>query len=292
MDVDRVDGETATLPHRANLALLTLQLRDAEREAADAELAEAGWDLDTAIAELRSRMAPVIAERRRTLDDELALERLKAAEEIAAARREAADIIEDARATNAAAAAAFADVATRVDDDAELVAWEEHEPAPETSPAPTQAWPPVVPDLGVAFGATVVDASPAPIAEAVAIDAESVEIQESSDLAEAVEVDAQDAEIAEASAAGAHGTTTLREGQTITLVLDTESFAKAFAAAFTAAFGDRSPYPAVPPPPHYFQLPTAPPEQRSFWANTWHADVLLSLIALVIVLAILAAWAA
>ena len=81
------------------------------------------------------------------------------------------------------------------------------------------------------------------------------------------------------------------------LAVDSAAIATAIAAAVAAVAAER---PSVGPPQaegarwesvgatsHHY--PPAPPK-RSFWADSWHADVLLSLIALVIVVVVLVAW--
>lgn len=70
------------------------------------------------------------------------------------------------------------------------------------------------------------------------------------------------------------------------VVLDSSGFAEVFAAALAAALAER-------PEPWTASIPTATPPapRRSFWAGTWHADVVLSLVSLLIVIVILIAWA-
>lgn len=70
------------------------------------------------------------------------------------------------------------------------------------------------------------------------------------------------------------------------VVLDSSGFAEVFAAALAAALAER-------PEPWTASIPTAAPPapRRSFWAGTWHADVVLSLVSLLIVIIILIAWA-
>jgi hypothetical protein len=72
----------------------------------------------------------------------------------------------------------------------------------------------------------------------------------------------------------------------VTVVFDVEAFARAFAAAFVTAMEHRDH--VAPRPTYVVQQP--PAKKSGFWAHAWHADVLLALVAMVIVLAVLAAW--
>ena len=75
------------------------------------------------------------------------------------------------------------------------------------------------------------------------------------------------------------------------VVLDADSFARAFAAAMAPILEAREQQAQkyVLPPAAYLQ-PQAPPPKRSFWAHAWHPDVLLSGLAMVIVIIVLVAW--
>ncbi len=77
----------------------------------------------------------------------------------------------------------------------------------------------------------------------------------------------------------------------VTVVLDAESFARAFALAMAPILERSTRAPGSYPPGRWVQsAPVEAPRKRSFWANAWHVDVLLSGIAMVIVLAVLVAW--
>lgn len=76
----------------SRLAMLKLQLRSAEREAADAEAALAATDLDAAVEQLRNQLEPKLAARREAMDLELENEHTKVAAAAAKARR-AADVM-------------------------------------------------------------------------------------------------------------------------------------------------------------------------------------------------------
>ena len=72
------------------------------------------------------------------------------------------------------------------------------------------------------------------------------------------------------------------------VVIDADSFAKAFAAALAPVLEARNSAP-VYPPQAYMPVP-APAPKKSFWAHAWHPDVLLSGLAMVIVIIVLVAW--
>jgi hypothetical protein len=76
----------------SRLAMLKLQLRSAEREAADAEAALAATDMGAAVEQLRNQLEPKLAARRDAMDLELENEHAKAAAVVAKARR-AADVM-------------------------------------------------------------------------------------------------------------------------------------------------------------------------------------------------------
>ena len=80
----------------------------------------------------------------------------------------------------------------------------------------------------------------------------------------------------------------------VNVVIDADSFARAFASALApileAIERSRQATTHFPPPTQSFRVVQTPPPKKSFWANAWHADVLLSAVAVVIVLAVLVAW--
>jgi hypothetical protein len=78
----------------------------------------------------------------------------------------------------------------------------------------------------------------------------------------------------------------------VTLTLDADAFARAIAAAVAAA-ADKRPVVLPLDRPWWAQPAMAPPPPRtSFWANAWHADVLLWVVAIVIAFVVLLAWIA
>ena len=78
--------------------------------------------------------------------------------------------------------------------------------------------------------------------------------------------------------------------QPLHVVLDADSFARAFAAAMAPILEARAQAPQYLYPPAGYVAPQAPPVKRSFWAHAWHPDVLLSGLAMVIVIIVLVAW--
>jgi hypothetical protein len=84
-------------------------------------------------------------------------------------------------------------------------------------------------------------------------------------------------------------------GTTVTLVVDADAFAKAFAAALVPVLeAHRGAVPAIVNGqlvvPSGYAL-AAPAKKQSFWSHAWHPDVLLSGLAMVIVIILLVAWA-
>jgi hypothetical protein len=76
----------------------------------------------------------------------------------------------------------------------------------------------------------------------------------------------------------------------ITVVLDADLFARAFAIALAPLLEDRL-RPSVQQPTQVVRVvQPAFGAKKSFWRNAWHVDVVLSGIAMVIVLAVLVAW--
>ncbi len=79
----------------------------------------------------------------------------------------------------------------------------------------------------------------------------------------------------------------------VNLVLDAESFAASFAAAIAPLLEERHALPAATPVnivPSQIVAPVSVPK-RSFWENSWHPDVLLSVVAMIIIMIVLVAFA-
>lgn len=76
------------------------------------------------------------------------------------------------------------------------------------------------------------------------------------------------------------------------VVIDPDSFSRAFAVAFGAILDGRFAAPGgnAPIGPQWRTEPPTVPTKKSFWAGMWHADVLLSFVAMLVVLVVLIAW--
>lgn len=77
----------------------------------------------------------------------------------------------------------------------------------------------------------------------------------------------------------------------VNVVIDAEAFARAFAAVLAPILESRQQQQQAPQPPVMPHYRIVEPEPRkSFWSQAWHADVLLALAAIVIVVVVLVAW--
>lgn len=316
-----IDESTAvdpsTLSPRAAVALLTLQLRSTLQEAVDAESEAASMDVDAALWQLRSKLEPLFEDRRRALQEELRGEQERADAAVAAARVDAAQIVAEAlaradaaRVQAARAAAVEADRLAAVRRAAEQLALmeaarngaaaETHDVVDGRTPglddvAPSNhvlAPPPRVPTVPLA-ASIVADA------DATRIDQPLVAVDESADAASDLTSWAADAPLpVEPRSPTVRlpvlpvDPTAVGPGQreAMHVVIDAESFAKAFAAALAPVIEARNQAPVYGPyPPGYMPAPASAPK-RSFWAHAWHPDVLLSGLAMVIVIIVLIAW--
>jgi hypothetical protein len=95
MPTEAFTMRAAALPPRAGIALLTLQLRASLHEAAAAEAEAAEIDCNAALAQLRAKLGPVVEERRRALDEALTHVRAEADAAVASACSEASAIVAD-----------------------------------------------------------------------------------------------------------------------------------------------------------------------------------------------------
>jgi phosphohistidine phosphatase SixA len=313
-------AEPAVLSARAGVALLTLQVRAALKEAAAAEAEAANWDIDASVASLRARLEPRVEERQRTLDEQLGRERTQAAEVLASARAEAARIVADAEeraaernrlAERAAAAAALAlveqakhaeqvtaegalaegsavDTMEQVDITGEMpvieaVVEQIDPPSIDTVPVDTAAVAALarLPEAEIPVAGTDPLVDPANVAALARLTA----------LRSLVD------ELMRATAAGTPLPDVVRdppESASIKVVIDADSFSKAFTTAIAAMMDERLAHVRAQPDPWasgaWRVVPTAAPVKKSFWAHAWHADVLLSLLAMVIVVVVLVAW--
>lgn len=329
------------LSPRANVAMLTLQLRAALQEAAAAEAEADSIDRDAALRQLQQRLQPLVDERRRALDQELTAVREEAAARIAAAQREAEAI---------------------------RAATPSPPPPPPPPPAPTSLVEPPPPPVALVPPSPVALVPPSPAeTETVEADVETVDDPRVVALGDGVDMEwsRPEAEIVEPEAderrvpdldepeldepeaddpdldesrddddvEGVETTplgdgvavewgmpdSTTRSGpstwagplpddpvpvdeapttvlpavraeeprpeRSTTVVIDAESFARAFAAAIAPVLEQR----AQAAPPTY-RIVQAAPKKKGFWAHAWHADVLLAVVAMAIVLVVLFAW--
>jgi hypothetical protein len=344
--------EQRSLSPRAAIALLTLQLRAAEKEAvaAEAEAASAGVDVDPSIQQLRDRLRPLLDERRATFDSELARARAEAAERIATARANVGGLVSgpqpvcefDDRVTGLAVAGAAWSAPVAVDEGEPAPAqwdepaevsvasgWDEplHADAAFAPPAAEELIPPAadttdqrdpvdpvvaeytidptaVEQRGQAapWGEPAVDPSPvagtswdAPIANVSHEAAQFDHVHD--DVVHVPEIVASDDEWAtwrrpgdSAEPASASLVPVASQPQPTTVMIDTESFAKALALAIATVVEQMPERQA----PRYIERPQrqAPSKKSSLTADAWHLDVMLLLVALFIVAAVLAAWMA
>ena len=291
------------LSPRAAIALMSLQLRSTVHEAVEAEAEADAIDTEAALWQLRSRLGPLIEDRRRALEEEVAAERKRAAEQIADAHAEAHRIVvaavekaaarvaaEEAAARAAEEEAAQEAAARAAEEEAARVAAQEAvadlpgvelavpEPAAPTMTPPA---PPLAPQDGPATAETPLfddplvewppDASepavPEPLPAPVTMPMPRASSQLPPPPVPAV----------------ANG-----ERAPLHVVIDAESFARAFAAAIAPALENRqAPYQL---PPQGWMPHQAPAPKKSFWSHAWHPDVLLSGLAMVIVIIVLVAW--
>jgi hypothetical protein len=324
MSGDTLVADTAGLSPRAHVALLTLQLRAAIREAEDAELAEEQWDADAASAHLRDRLQPLVDERRAALEVELdqarteALARIDAVRAVIAASPPIVAIdrlpdtpvyaVEECTVEVPEVEVPEVEVSEVEEFEVEVEEFEVEEfevvpepevvlvaePDVEVRPDPSVPTPWLPPDVAPTPADRPRVAAPTAGAPAFAPPmlgrAEHVGSGWARPGAPAAPLTADDVRtiVAELLAE-----TTARQSAPLPVAMDPEAFSRAFAAAFGAALGAALderlgglPYGAafggarfVPPVP-----------KRSFWTNMWHADVMMSLLAAVIVLVVLIAW--
>lgn len=259
MATDGAPVDHPSLARPVESSVLVDELAIVLEEARTAEAA-AMIDLDTARAELRSRLQPLLAERRRMLDAQLDQARADASLSVQAAERAASVMLAQAAARNREA--------LRLRDEAAVAAREA-----EIAAAP------------------VVE----PIEDALVEDVPVIE-EPRAVVMPVLEPSADDAIWARAAAATLAATAATAEQPddavsvaTTNIVIDAEAFARVFATTVAALLQDRPPVvvhapaaPAVAPPP----------AKQSFWSNARHADVLLMGLATVIVITVLAAWLA
>ena len=359
MSSDTLVADASGLSPRAHIALLTLQVRAAIREAEDAELAEEQWDAEAATAHLRSRLQPLVDERRAALADDLdqartaALARIESVREVleASPRSVVPDLLPETQAADATVVpdAEVPDVDVPDAESPDVVAVSEHVVA-DVDRVPDIDGGPDVELSGVELSELVapdVELPAVEVSDVVAVSAAGVEVAADlpavvcsppvrvhgpggatwsaptrSETPTAWHVPRADqqafappaverpvattawarpstpampltADDVRAIVAELLAETTARQNAPLPVAMDPEAFSRAFAAAFGAALGAALderlgglPYGA----PFGSARFTPPVPKRSFWTNMWHADVMMSLLAAVIVLVVLIAW--
>lgn len=295
-----VQGATV-LPPRATIALLTLRVRAAMNEATEAEAAAAALDADAAVSQLRARLGPLIEERRTALAWELDEERAACAASLAAARRAA----ESARAEQAVPRRGEDLALVGIDDLAdpsELAGLAALAGLVATDPVDASPAADLI-DVSVSEAGDVGDVgvvTPLDIGEVVQSDEPSDgDVADDSDTIDgvddttAVTTSADVTTVMPSVALAGVAVTGVASGGAgaVQVVLDPDSFARAFAAALAPVLEalERSPGPGSYLPPRYEPGPGRA-TRSSFWAHAWHPDVLLSALAMVIVIVVLIAW--
>lgn len=249
------------LPAAATVALLTLQLRAALREAEQAEAAEAAIDLDAARAEMRQRLDALVAERRTALDLQIADARQAASEVVESAHCEAELMLADA---------------TRLVEEASLSAPALEEPVPPepvTEPEPE----PVAEDVD--------ERAEQPL-EAVVVLERAVESAVARSLVPVIEDDVDPWAV--------HGLQAdVREGSPVVTV-DAEAFAKVFATVLATVLDERFAAwrAAMVESPMVLSSPQQTPSasQQSPKRSVFHLDFVLMALAAAIVVVLLFAW--
>ena len=308
-------GDVAVVA-RADIARLTLRLRAAQREAAEAE-AEANAD-PAAVATLEARLAPLVAQRRDALTAELERVRDEALAAIADARRQADDVL-----------ARFAPPAPAV--------------VMTRAPEPVIAVPPIPPAPVVAAVSMFVVETPTDSPATSITPADGVPVTPFEPGAPMVTADpgsdsvwAPSRPAPPAAPVEAAPTSPPPGVASPSVLIDAEAFARVFASMIAQVIDERDRRPTVAPPAHapepvepivqpqYAQAPylqqqpmqlvqqpqivqqpmqqqpmqqqpqmmSVQPAKQGFWATARHLDVMLLGTTMVIALVILAAWLA
>ena len=262
----------------SRLAMLKLQLRSAEREAADAEAALAATDMGAAVEQLRNQLEPKLAARRDAMDLELENEHAKAAAVVAKARRAADVMVTQA---TAELRRAQPDPEPVID----VVPEAEAEPVVDVVPEPEP----------------VIDVAPEALVELVPdeVPAATAPVDEPAVVMPPVERDRNDA-LPSPYGVGAAPSTLSTEGSVF--ILDAQGLAHVLARVIVGILDEReATRPSAPQPmpqqwvyPPMMMMPqqqVAPvPEKKPGWKSAMHLDVVLLGISTVIVLVVLAAW--
>jgi hypothetical protein len=269
--------------------MLKLQLRSAEREAADAEAALSAIDLDAAVEQLRNQLEPKLAARREAMDLELENEQTKAAAVTAKARR-AADVM----VTQATMEM------RRAQPEPEPVVDVVPEPEPVVDVVPEPAPEPVVDVVPEPEPEPVVDVVPEALVELVPDEvlAATAPVDEPAVVMPPVERDRNDA-LPSPYGVSAAPSSLAAEGSVF--ILDAQGLAHVLARVIVGILDEREATrpPAPQPQPQQWVYPpmmmpqqqVAPvPEKKPGWKSAMHLDVVLLGISTVIVLVVLAAW--
>jgi hypothetical protein len=277
--------------------MLKLQLRSAEREAADAEAALSAIDLDAAVEQLRNQLEPKLAARREAMDLELENEQTKAAAVTAKARR-AADVMVTQATMEMRRAQPEPEPVVDVVPEPEPVVDVVPEPAPEPVVDVVPEAEPVV-DV-VPEPEPVVDVVPEALVELVPdeVPAAAAPVDEPAVVMPPVERDRNDA-LPSPYGVSAAPSSLATEGSVF--ILDAQGLAHVLARVIVGILDEREATrpPAPQPQPQQWVYPPmmmpqqqmAPvPEKKPGWKSAMHLDVVLLGISTVIVLVVLAAW--
>jgi hypothetical protein len=278
--------------------MLKLQLRSAEREAADAEAALSAIDLDAAVEQLRNQLEPKLAARREAMDLELENEQTKAAAVTAKARR-AADVMVTQATMEMRRAQPEPEPVVDVVPEPEPVVDVVPEPAPEPVVDVVPEAEPVV-DV-VPEPEPVVDVVPEALVELVPdeVPAAAAPVDEPAVVMPPVERDRNDA-LPSPYGVSAAPSSLATEGSVF--ILDAQGLAHVLARVIVGILDEREATrpPAPQPQPQQWVYPpmmmmpqqqVAPvPEKKPGWKSAMHLDVVLLGISTVIVLVVLAAW--
>jgi hypothetical protein len=277
--------------------MLKLQLRSAEREAADAEAALSAIDLDAAVEQLRNQLEPKLAARREAMDLELENEQTKAAAVTAKARR-AADVMVTQATMEMRRAQPEPEPVVDVVPEPEPVVDVVPEPEPEPVVDVVPEAEPVV-DV-VPEPEPVVDVVPEALVELVPdeVPAAAAPVDEPAVVMPPVERDRNDA-LPSPYGVSAAPSSLATEGSVF--ILDAQGLAHVLARVIVGILDEREATrpPAPQPQPQQWVYPPmmmpqqqmAPvPEKKPGWKSAMHLDVVLLGISTVIVLVVLAAW--
>lgn len=252
-----------SLPAAASVALLTLQLRAALRDAEEAEASEAAIDLEAARAQMRPRLDALVAERRIALDSDLTEARQAADDLVASARSEAAAMLEEAN--------------RRVAELALLAP----PPPPMEQPEPES----IGPTMFVVPTETMALAEPAVSSETVVVLERAVEraVAESLNPLPESEIDPW----------AVHGVQSVSAEGSPVVTVDAEAFAKVFATVLATVLDERfaawratmleTPTLSATPP----QVVSA---REPFARRMFHLDIVLMALAAAIIVVLLFAW--